>query len=302
MPFLSVRLDLDSIDPEVAEAACFAAGALSVTLTDRRDDAVLEPAPGEVRLWPATRLEAIFAQDDATAATLAKLAQMLGVAAARLEATAVADRAWEREWLVDFHAMRFGRRLYVCPTHEHVSEPGAVVVSLDPGLAFGTGTHATTALCLEWLDAHLQPGATVIDYGCGSGILGIAAAKLGASRADAFDIDPQALIATQDNAAANGVGTRVATHAATGTLPREADVVLANILSGPLIELAPRLTSRLKPGGALVLAGLLAAQADEVAAAYRPWMDLQRGGERDGWRLLAGTRRAADDPTPMKSG
>jgi len=291
MPFLAIRLDLARLDPEAAESACFAAGALSVTLTDRRDDAILEPAPGEIRLWPATRLEAIFAQDAASPTTIATLAVALGVPATSLQVEAVPDRAWEREWLADFHAMRFGRRLYVCPTHERVDEPGAVVVSLDPGLAFGTGTHATTALCLGWLDAHLQPGATVIDYGCGSGILGIAAAMLGATRTDAFDIDPQALTATRDNAAANGMAGRVVTHAAPDTLPHTADVVLANILSGPLIDLAPRLTALVRPGGALVLAGLLATQAGEVAAAYRPWFDLQTGGEREGWRLLAGARR-----------
>jgi len=291
MPFLSVRLNLDRIDPDAAEAACFAAGAVSVTFTDRRDDAVLEPAPGEVRLWPATRLEALFAQDAASAQTIAGLATALGLPAASLEVAAVADRAWEREWLVDFHAMRFGRRLFVCPTHERVDEPDAVVMTLDPGLAFGTGTHPTTALCLEWLDAHLQSGATVIDYGCGSGILGIAAVLLGAARADAFDIDSQALIATRDNAANNDVADRVQTHVMADALPRTVDVVLANILSGPLIELAPQLCARVTTGGTLVLAGLLSSQADEVAAAYRPWIDLRPGGERDGWQLLAGARR-----------
>jgi ribosomal protein L11 methyltransferase len=288
MPFLSITIDLDRDEVDAAEAACFAAGALAVTLTDRRDDAVLEPAPGEIRLWPATRLEATFAQDDAAAGTVAALAAALGVPASRLTVKAVADRAWEREWLADFHAMRFGRRLHVCPTHERVTEPGAVVVALDPGLAFGTGTHATTALCLEWLDAHLLPGETVIDFGCGSGILAIAAVKLGAARADAYDIDAQALTATRDNALANNVADRVVTHTGIDTLPAGADVLLANILSGPLIELAPKLAALIKPRGRLVLAGLLATQAEEVAAAYRPWLDLLAAGERDGWQVLAG--------------
>ncbi|MBV6418222.1 MAG: Ribosomal protein L11 methyltransferase [Steroidobacteraceae bacterium] len=290
MPFLSITIDLDRDEVDAAEAACFTAGALAVTLTDRRDDAVLEPAPGEIRLWPATRLEATFAQDDATARTVAALAAALDVPVARLTVRAVADRAWEREWLADFHAMRFGRRLHVCPTHERIDDPNAVVVALDPGLAFGTGTHATTALCLEWLDAHLLPGETVIDFGCGSGILAIAAVKLGAARADAHDIDPQALVATRDNALANLVADRVVTHGAAATLPAGADVVLANILSGPLIELAPRLAALVRPRGHLVLAGLLASQAAEVAAAYQSWFDLRPSGEREGWTILSGSK------------
>lgn len=293
MSFLSIQLDLDGIDADTAEAACFAAGALAVTFTDRRDDAILEPAPGELRLWPATRLDATFAQDAASAQLLAALAATIGVAVERFTVTHVADRAWEREWLRDFHAMRFGRRLYVCPAHERVDAADAIVVTLDPGLAFGTGTHATTALCLEWLDGHLAAGASVIDYGCGSGILAIAATRLGAARADAFDIDPQALVATRDNALANAVADRVVVHADPGTLPAAADVVLANILSGPLIELAPRLGALVRPGGSLVLAGLLASQADDVIAAYRPWVALRRAAQRDGWQLLAGDRHPA---------
>ncbi|MGE0438440.1 MAG: 50S ribosomal protein L11 methyltransferase [Steroidobacteraceae bacterium] len=292
MPFLSVRLPLSDLDPAAAEVACFDTGALAVTLTDQRDDAILEPAPGEIRLWPATWIEATFPQDAASPATLAALAAALGVPVERLEVRAIADRAWEREWLADFHAMRFGRRLHVCPTHEKVDAADAVVVQLDPGLAFGTGTHPTTALCLEWLDAHLPPDAQVIDYGCGSGILGIAAAKLGAARIDAFDIDPQALIATRDNAALNRVADRLRTHERVDTLPVAADLLLANILSGPLIDLAPQFARLVRAGGQVVLAGLLATQADDVAAAYGPAFDVARGPEREGWQLLVARRRA----------
>src|SRR5580658_6009454 len=149
---------------ETAEEASFDLGALSVTLTDSRDDAVLEPAPGEVRLWPATRLQALFAEGIEADTVLASLAQHLGVPAGRIRPRVIADRLWEREWLKDFHAMRFGARLWVCPRHEVVTDPDAVVVHLDPGLAFGTGTHATTAMCLTWLDARSLSGLRVIDF------------------------------------------------------------------------------------------------------------------------------------------
>lgn len=187
--------------------------------------------------------------------------------------------------------MRFGQKLWVVPHHETVTESGAVVVKLDPGLAFGTGTHPTTALCLEWLDAHLQSGSTVIDYGCGSGILAIAAAKLGARHASCFDIDPQALIATRDNATANDVGARVQVYEAPEDLPRPVDFLVANILSGPLCELAQSFAAFVRPGGSLVLAGLMEHQAAEVAAAHSAWFDMRPFGKRDDWVGLSGRRR-----------
>lgn len=291
MAYLSVSVDLEALAPDVVEDALFDAGALAVTFTDRRDDPVLEPAPGEFRLWPSTRITATFGADDASPALIASLADSLGIAAARITVQSVEDRVWEREWLRDFHAMRFGRRLWVAPAHEPVEDADAVVVRLDPGLAFGTGTHPTTALCLEWLDAHPPEGRTVIDYGCGSGILAIAAALLGASSAHAFDIDPQALTATADNASANGVSRNVKIHPKADTLPAAADVVLANILSGPLCQLAPAFASLVAPGGRLVLAGLLETQAAEVAAAQAAWFDIAPFGQRDGWVCLAGQRK-----------
>jgi len=295
--FLSLTLDLDGLDPDVAESACFTLGAVSVTYTDQRDDPVLEPAPGELRLWPATRLQAIFdGGTDAAAATAAgheiagALATALGTPREHIHVAVIEDRAWEREWLADFHAMHFGRRLWVCPHHETVADRDAVVVRLDPGLAFGTGTHATTALCLEWLDGHLRPGERVVDYGCGSGILALAAVALGAPRAWAFDIDPQALVATRDNAERNGVADRIETCESAAQLPRDADVLLANILAGPLCELAPGFAKLMRPGARLVLSGLLEEQAGEVMAAQRPWFDIHVAGVRDGWVALSGVR------------
>lgn len=185
------------------------------------------------------------------------LSRALGLDPLLLRAREVADRAWEREWLRDFHAMRFGRRLWVCPHHEQVADPGAAVVRMDPGLAFGTGTHPTTALCLEWLDAHPPADCAVIDYGCGSGVLALAALRLGARSASCFDIDPQALIAARDNASANGLSDRLRLCNSGAAIAGGADLLLANILSGPLVALAPAFADLLQAAGELVLSGLM---------------------------------------------
>jgi len=209
----------------------------------------------------------------------------------RLQVREVADRAWEREWLRDFHAMRFGRRLWVCPHHEQVTEPEAVVVRMDPGLAFGTGTHATTALCLEWLDAHAPVDRTVVDFGCGSGVLALAALRLGARAASCFDIDPQALIATRDNAAANGLSDQVQLCDSAAAIPRGAHLLLANILSGPLVQLAGCFEAILEPSGTLVLSGLMQHEVPEVARAYETWCDVHTFGIRESWVCLWARRR-----------
>jgi len=290
--YLSLSVELRGMDPDSAEAACFAAGAVSVTLSDAVDDAILEPAPGEVRLWPQTVLQALFPASAAGPEAMLALAGALDLPVSRIRAEHIAERAWEREWLKDFHAMRFGRRLWIVPNHEPLpADPQAVAVRLDPGLAFGTGTHPSTALCLTWLDAHLTPGDTVIDYGCGSGVLALAAARLGARAVHAFDIDPQALIATRDNAAANGLADLIHVHQHADALPPQAGVVLANILAGTLVELAPRLCGHLAADGRLVLAGILKQQAHEVRAGFAPWLELAVFGERAGWSALSGRRR-----------
>ena len=288
--FVELSFELRDLDVEAAETACFECGATSVTFSDMRDDPVLEPAPGEFRLWPATRLQALFTGD--MDPPHAALAAALGIPEDRISLRPVEDRVWEREWLKDFHAMRFGQRLWVVPHHETVTEPGAVLVKLDPGLAFGTGTHPTTALCLEWMDANLEQGSSVIDYGCGSGILAIAAAKLGARHASCFDIDPQALIATRDNATANEVGARVQVYEAAEDLPRPVDFLVANILSGPLCELAPSFAALVRPGGDLVLAGLMEHQTPEVTQAQDAWFDMRPFAKRDDWVGLSGRRRS----------
>jgi ribosomal protein L11 methyltransferase len=291
MPQLALTLNLDGLDPERVEESCFEFGALAVSYTDQRDDPILEPAPGEFRLWPHSRLQALFPFDTSPEALVMGLAHVLHVDAARLTLETLADRVWEREWLRDFHPMCFGRRLWVAPHHSHVHTTGAVIVRLDPGLAFGTGTHATTAMCLAWLDEHAGAGHVVIDYGCGSGILAVAATRLGAREAHAFDIDPQALTATRDNAAANEVEARVHVIEDESRLPAGADLLLANILCGPLCELAPRFAALTRPGGRIVLAGLLASQADEVTRAHAPWFDISPFAMRDGWTALTGVRK-----------
>jgi ribosomal protein L11 methyltransferase len=292
MPQLALTLSLDGLDAERVEEACFEFGAQAVSYTDQRDDPILEPAPGEFRLWPHSRLQALFPFDCRPQEIVAGLAHVLHVDAGRITVETLADRVWEREWLRDFHPMCFGRRLWVAPHHAHVHTRDAVIVRLDPGLAFGTGTHATTAMCLAWLDENVQAGELAIDYGCGSGVLAVAATKLGARAAYAFDIDPQALTATRDNAAANHVESLVHVVDSDSALPAGADLLLANILCGPLCELAPRFAALTAPGGKIVLAGLLDAQADEVTRAHAPWFDISPFASRDGWTALAGSRRA----------
>jgi ribosomal protein L11 methyltransferase len=285
-------MSLDDLDAERVEEACLEFGALAVSYTDQRDDPILEPAPGEFRLWPHSRLQALFPFDCNPREIVTGLAHVLRVDPARIAVETLADKVWEREWLRDFHPMCFGQRLWVAPHHSHVHTQGAVIVRLDPGLAFGTGTHATTAMCLSWLDENVRDGQVAIDYGCGSGVLAVAAVKLGARAAYAFDIDPQALTATRDNAAANDVAARVQVVEGDAGLPTGADILLANILCGPLCELAPRFASLTRPGGKIVLAGLLATQADEVARAHAPWFDISPFATRDGWTALTGVRRA----------
>jgi ribosomal protein L11 methyltransferase len=290
--FWQLSFELGARAPDSAEESCFELGATSVTYVDAHDDPVLEPLPGEFRLWPTTRLRALFPGEADADGVAEALTATRGLPPGELRTERLEDRVWEREWLRDFHAMRFGQRLWICPHHEQVTEPGAAVVRMDPGLAFGTGTHPTTALCLEWLDHHIAGGEQLIDFGCGSGVLGMGAVKLGAAAAHCFDIDSQALLATRENAGANGLGSQVRTYEAASELPRGVDVLVANILSGPLCELAPTFGSLVRAGGSIVLAGLLEHQADDVTDAYTPWFDMHAFEVREGWSGLAGKRKS----------
>ncbi len=293
MPFIQFHLTLNGLDPDTVEAACFATGAVAVTLADAGDAPILEPAPGTTPLWPTIALTALYEDTaDPTAITVV-LREQLERPDLTLTFVPVVERVWEREWLKDFRPMRFGDRLWICPGGQAPTADAdrAVIVWLDPGLAFGTGTHATTALCLEWLDEAPLHQARVLDVGTGSGILAIAALRLGATHAHALDIDPQSLIATRDNAARNHIITGLTVAHADAPWGDAYDIVLANILAEPLIELASRLAQVTRANGKIILSGLLSAQADEVTAAYLPWFDMEPARARDGWIGLVGTRR-----------
>ena len=289
------QLQLHTAHAEFAEEILLANGALSVTISDAADVPILEPGPGETPLWPRSRVQGLFAEAHPLAPVLVAIAELLPDAD-RAEALSeiLEDQDWVRECLKHVKPMQFGERLWVCPQGHSVPASNPVVVKLDPGLAFGTGTHPTTALCLRWLDAHPPRGGAVLDYGCGSGILAIAALKLGAESALAIDLDPQALVASRANAQANAVDAQLRTGLP-GELPGELPegrypIILANILAGPLIALAPTLCAQLAPGGQLVLSGLLSRQVDEVCAAYAPWLQLKAGGQEDDWIRLDGQR------------
>jgi len=290
-----LSLDVGGSDPQCFEELLLEAGAVAITLQDAADTPVLEPAPGTTPLWPQVRISALFeAAADLDSVTRRLHAQFPGQAL-QIHTASVAERAWEREWLKDFKPLRFGRRLWVCPAGQrppHAED--CCYVDLDPGLAFGTGTHATTALCLEWLDGAALAGKHVIDYGCGSGILAIAALKLGAASALAVDIDPQALLATLDNAERNAVTARLTVAAVPPVPSVVCDVLLANILAEPLEHLAPDLAALVEPHGHLVLSGLLAQQAAPVTLRYRPWFDIGPVTLREDWARLDGVKRASE--------
>ena len=296
MDWLQFVMSLDSLDATDVETAFLRLGATSVTLTDAGDDPVLEPGPGETPLWSNTRITALFPGNADMDILRVALRNELGVDALPAHhVETLEDRAWEREWLRDFGPMRFGRRLWICPTGGEVTDSNAVVVRLDPGLAFGTGTHPTTALCLEWLDGIGVAGKTVLDYGCGSGILAIAALKLGAISATGMDIDPQAVTASLQNAAENRVADRLTLVGSDADLAGRFDIVVANILAGPLVQFADSITARLARGGMLALSGVLCEQADEVMAAYTPRIEFDEPVFRDQdgqmWSRLTGKRR-----------
>jgi ribosomal protein L11 methyltransferase len=291
MAWLSIRLCLPAARIETLSDRLLQLGAASVAVCDAGDAPVLEPAPGEMPLWPHAELEALFPLDVDLAAVRSQLRDEIGDAHdAGLDVRFIEDADWSHTWRNYAIEHRFGDRLWVLPRDARPPGGDAAVLRIDPGLAFGTGGHATTALCLEWLARQRIEGWSVVDYGAGSGILGIAALLLGASRVLAVDHDPQACLATRANATYNGIASERITIIAPDALETTPhDLVLANILAGPLVSLAPVLKQLVKPGGALVMSGMLAHQLDSVTAHY-PDFRFEPPHVRDDWVMVQGIR------------
>lgn len=291
MPWIQIKLNATAENAEaIGDMLMEETGALSATFLDAQDTPVFEPMPGETRLWGDTDVVGLYDAEtdmDFVLSLLKSNPLITDDFAYKIEQ--LEDKDWEREWMDNFHPMRFGRRLWICPSWHEIPEPDAVNVLLDPGLAFGTGTHPTTSLCLEWLDGQDLTGKTVIDFGCGSGILAIAAIKLGAAKVIGIDIDPQAIQASNNNAERNGVADKLALY-----LPQnqpegiQADIVVANILAGPLRELSPVIKGLVKPGGLLAISGVLEVQAEDVSTYYRDELTLDPVVAREEWCRISG--------------
>ena len=294
MAWIELSLTIHSNEQQRIELALEDLGALSVTLLDAEDHPIFEPAPGETPVWPTIKLAALFDIVVDRAGLVHALTDLVPeIAPDQLEFRDVPDADWVRAWMDTFQPMQFGRRLWIYPWN---IEPPAgdgddVVVRLDPGLAFGTGTHPTTALCLEWLDGLDLRGKTLLDYGCGSGVLAIAALKLGAAHVIGVDLDPQALEASRDNAERNGVADGLTLHLPQDYASTPQDLLVANILAGPLGELAPLFAQACKPGAPFALSGILAGQHEELLARYGEWFEALEVAQREDWVRISGRRR-----------
>jgi len=295
MSWLQIAISTTKNNSEAAEDCLFSLGAQTVTLTDAADQPILEPAPNETPVWNSVIITGLFSFDNNLQALLDKIDIYLLDINYSCNSEILEDQNWTRAWMEHFHAMPFGERLWVCPLHIEPPEPDAINLRLDPGLAFGTGTHPTTSLCLHWLDQNVNSQNTLLDYGCGSGILAIAACMLGANHADGVDIDPQALTATHDNANTNNVNEKINTFLPGDFLKQHSatqyDIVVANILSGPLAELAPMLAQHTKTGGDVVLSGILKEQAETVLESYREFFEMDAPEFEEDWVLLHGVKK-----------
>lgn len=273
------RDEVDSISDALDET-----GALSITLTDKNDNPVLEPAPGTTPLWPDVIVTALYT--DPVQAELARESLRQQYKHLSYHLSELADQDWERAWMENFKPQSFGERLWICPSWIEPPVPDAVNLILDPGLAFGTGTHPTTALCLSWLDQASLDNKSVIDYGCGSGILALAALKLGAAKVQAVDIDEQALQATTNNALTNSVDPTTLQIGFPEQISEPADLIIANILLAPLTTLAERFKTLLNAKGTLVVSGLLEEQASQLIEIYEPVFNHKLTVNKEGWALV----------------
>lgn len=292
MPWLQIKIDSNKTDADAIEDAILAAGAVSVTLEDNADQPILEPALGETPLWDNTRITGLFDAETNTEQAN-KLAELeLGQALPPHRWELLEDKDWEREWMKNYHPIQCGENLWICPSWIEPPEPEKINLMLDPGLAFGTGTHPTTFLCLQWIDEQNVAGKKLYDYGCGSGILGIAALLKDADQVLGVDIDPQALLATASNAERNNLPSDAMPVFLPEDCPTEqADIMLANILAGPLAELAPALNALTKPGGLLCLSGILDIQANAVMDAYKEWFIFDPIAQKDEWVRLTARKK-----------
>ncbi len=284
-------------DSEAISSLLFDYGASSVTYLDAEDNPIFEPPPGEMRLWSSVIIRGLFEARENLRPVIEQIQKQLP-SAKDYKIEILEDKDWIRAWMDDFSPMPFGKHLWICPSWLQPPQPQAVNIMLDPGIAFGTGTHATTALCLKWLDAFYdkQPleGLHMVDYGCGSGILSTAALVLGASHVDAVDIDPQAVAATETNAKKNNVSQRLKTWLPKAFMAQEyeqiADILIANILLSPLLDLASLFARLTKAGGYLVLSGILPEQVQQVVNCYQKWFEIQSVVEEDGWARIEAVR------------
>ncbi|OCG10077.1 ribosomal protein L11 methyltransferase [Gilliamella sp. App6-5] len=288
MPWIQLRINTTNDLAEQISERLEESGAASVTFQDTYDNPVFEPLPGETKLWGNTDVIGLYdAQTD-----IDELKAILNLEQYSYKIEQLEDKDWEREWMDNFHPMQFGKRLWICPSWRDVPDANAVNVMLDPGLAFGTGTHPTTALCLTWLDSLDLKDKLVIDYGCGSGILAIAALKLGAKRVIGIDIDPQAIQASRDNALRNDVSQKLELYLSKDIPDNlQADILVANILAGPLKELEPHINKLVKSQGKLGLSGILATQSPSVCMAYQSHFALDPVIEQEEWCRITGKKK-----------
>ncbi len=292
MHWLQLRINTQRENAPAVENSLLDNGALSITLEDNADEAIFEPGLGETPLWSQTRVTGLFDAAIDTTATLDNI--MKECAALNLSGRwhILEDKDWQREWMKHLQPIQCGQRLWVCPSWVEPPDPNAINLMLDPGLAFGTGTHPTTFLCLQWLARTPLEGMAVVDYGCGSGILGIAAILLGAHTVVGVDIDPQAIVASRQNVTRNQLETADFSVYLPHNIPDiAADIVLANILAAPLVELADTLIRLLEPGGKICLSGILASQKQAIVDAYRHRINIESITAMDGWLCISGAKQ-----------